>query len=67
MNGDIGTVGITDFAAVCTLILNRYQRYFEGQLGDVVYAECPDVDSKVEKGDTAGAVESVKVSLPSRN
>lgn len=36
---------------------------FEGQLGDVVYVECPEVDSEVEKGNCAGAVESVKVSI----
>jgi len=36
VDGDIGTVGITDFA--------------QAQLGDVVYVELPDVDTDFEKG-----------------
>lgn len=41
-----GTIGITNYAAKA--------------LGDVVYVELPTADLKVSKGDTIGAVESVK-------
>lgn len=41
-----GTIGITTYASKA--------------LGDVVYIELPTVDLKVDKGDTIGAVESVK-------
>jgi len=41
-----GTMGITKYAA--------------NALGDVVYVELPEVDMEVSKGDTIGAVESVK-------
>ncbi len=46
VEGDIATVGITDFA--------------QGQLGDVVYVELPAVGRTVAKGDEAAVVESVK-------
>merc|ERR1719482_2616546 len=46
MDGDIGTIGITNFA--------------QDQLGDVVFVDLPEVGSTVEKDDTMGAVESVK-------
>ena len=46
INGDIATVGITDYAAE--------------QLGDVVYAETPEVGRQVTKGDSVAVVESVK-------
>jgi len=46
MDGDIGTVGITPYAA--------------GQLGDVVYVELPEIGREVGKGDEAAVVESVK-------
>ena len=46
VDGDIGTVGITPYAA--------------GQLGDVVYVELPDVGMEFGKGDEAAVVESVK-------
>lgn len=46
LEGDIATVGITDFA--------------QSQLGDVVYLELPDVGSMLSAGGEAGAVESVK-------
>ncbi|CAD6184096.1 unnamed protein product [Caenorhabditis auriculariae] len=42
----VGTVGITDFAAE--------------QLGDVVFVELPDEGTEVSKGESTGAVESVK-------
>jgi glycine cleavage system H protein len=46
IEGDIGTIGITDYA--------------QEQLGDVVYVELPDVGRKVEKGKDMAVVESVK-------
>jgi len=44
--GNMGTVGITDYA--------------QQSLGDVVYAQLPEVDSDVEVGEECGALESVK-------
>ena len=44
--GDLVVVGISDYA--------------QGQLGDVVYVELPEVGKKVEKGGEAAVVESVK-------
>lgn len=46
VEGDIGTVGITDFAV--------------GQLGDVVFVELPEIGKETTKGGDAGVVESVK-------
>src|SRR5688572_3235725 len=46
IEGDTGTVGITDYA--------------QGQLGDVVYVELPTVGKAVTKGGEAAVVESVK-------
>jgi len=46
VDGDIGTIGITDYA--------------QEQLGDVVYVELPDVGRQVEKGKDMAVVESVK-------
>ena len=46
VDGDEGTVGITDHA--------------QGQLGDVVFVELPEVGTKVAKGDEVAVVESVK-------
>jgi glycine cleavage system H protein len=46
IDGNIGTVGITDYA--------------QKALGDVVYVELPKVGAKIEKGAQAGVVESVK-------
>ncbi|CAM9804085.1 unnamed protein product [Chrysoparadoxa australica] len=46
IEGEMGTVGISDFA--------------QQALGDVVYAELPDVGENYEKGDSFGSVESVK-------
>ena len=46
IDGDIGTVGITDFA--------------QEQLGDIVYVELPQLGRTVAKGDHAAVVESVK-------
>merc|ERR1719326_2841533 len=46
MEGDIGTIGITNHA--------------QEALGDVVYVELLEVGATVEKDETMGAVESVK-------
>jgi glycine cleavage system H protein len=46
VDGDIGTVGITNHA--------------QEQLGDVVFVEVPEVGRTVAKGDGAAVVESVK-------
>ena len=44
--GNLGTVGITDYA--------------QKVLGDVVYAQLPEVDSNVVAGEECGTLESVK-------
>lgn len=46
IDGDIVTVGITDFA--------------QSQLGDIVFVELPEVGSELEAGSTFGVVESIK-------
>lgn len=46
VEGDIGTVGITKYAAE--------------QLGDVVFVETPDAGKAFKKGDDMAVVESVK-------
>ena len=46
LDGEIATVGITDYA--------------QGQLGDIVFVEVPEEGKTVSKGDDAAVVESVK-------
>ena len=46
IDGDIATVGITDYAA--------------DKLGDVVFVELPTVDSGVSAGQVCGEIESTK-------
>ena len=46
VEGDVATVGITDFA--------------QGQLGDIVFVELPEAGRQVAKGGEAAVVESVK-------
>jgi glycine cleavage system H protein len=46
LEGDTGTVGITDHA--------------QQELGDIVYVDLPKVGAKVEQGKSLGSVESVK-------
>lgn len=46
VEGDVATVGITDYA--------------QEQLGDLVFVELPEVGRALKKGDTAVVVESVK-------
>ena len=46
VEGDTGTIGITDFA--------------QGELGDIVYVELPETGAELQKGDVLGTIESVK-------
>lgn len=46
VDGDEGTIGITDYA--------------QGQLGDVVFVELPEIGRVLGKGEDAAVVESVK-------
>jgi len=46
VDGDAGTIGITDHA--------------QHELGDIVFVDLPKSGSKVTKGETFGSVESVK-------
>ncbi|MEN8702627.1 MAG: glycine cleavage system protein GcvH [Polaribacter sp.] len=46
IDGNIATVGITDFA--------------QGELGDIVYVDVDTLDDTVEEGDVFGSVEAVK-------
>ncbi|CAN5497428.1 glycine cleavage system protein GcvH [soil metagenome] len=46
VDGDIGTVGISEYA--------------QGQLGDIVFVDVPDEGKTLSKGDEAAVVESVK-------
>lgn len=46
VEGDTGTVGITDYA--------------QSQLGDITFVELPDAGSSVKKGDAPCVVDSVK-------
>ena len=46
VEGDVGTVGISDYA--------------QGALGDVVFVEMPTVGASLGHGDEVGVIESVK-------
>ncbi|MEX0583702.1 MAG: glycine cleavage system protein GcvH [Sneathiella sp.] len=46
LEDDVATIGISDYA--------------QGQLGDVVYVEVPEVGADIVKGDELAVVESVK-------
>jgi len=46
INGEIATIGITDFA--------------QGELGDIVYVEVDTIDETLEKEEVFGTVEAVK-------
>lgn len=48
VEGDIATVGVTDFA--------------QSEMGDITYVDMPDVDDEVAKDEEFGALESVKAS-----
>lgn len=46
LDGDVATVGITDFA--------------QGELGDIVYVDVDTVDETVDRDEVFGSVEAVK-------
>jgi glycine cleavage system H protein len=46
VEGDLGTVGITDYA--------------QGQLGDITFVDLPEKGAAVTKGDSVSVVDSVK-------
>lgn len=46
LEGDVATIGITDYA--------------QGELGDIIYLELPAEGSRIEKGDPFSTVEAVK-------
>ncbi len=46
VEGNVATIGITDFA--------------QGELGDIVFVEFPELNSTVEKGQSTGSIEAVK-------
>jgi glycine cleavage system H protein len=46
IEGDVATVGVTDYAA--------------NELGDVVFVELPENGDEFSQGDTVGTIESVK-------
>jgi glycine cleavage system H protein len=46
VDGDVGTVGITDYA--------------QEQLGDIVFVDLPEVGSSIERGKEVAVIESVK-------
>ena len=46
LDGETGTVGITDYA--------------QSQLGDIVFVELPEVGQQLEKGQIFGTIEAVK-------
>ena len=46
LEGDVGTIGITDYA--------------QKELGDVVFVELPQVGTQLDLGDELGSIESVK-------
>ena len=46
VDGDVGTIGITDYA--------------QSQLGDVVFVELPEAGRRVAKGEQVAVIESVK-------
>jgi glycine cleavage system H protein len=46
LDGDLAVVGITDYA--------------QSQLGDIVYVELPEIGRRVDQGNEAAVVESVK-------
>lgn len=46
IEGNTVTIGITEYA--------------QGELGDIVFVELPEVDDEINEGETFGSVESVK-------
>ena len=48
VDGNVAIIGVSDFA--------------QSEMGDITYAEMPDVDDEFNAGDDFGALESVKTS-----
>jgi len=46
LDGEVAMIGITDHA--------------QSQLGDIVFVELPDIDSKINQNETFGVIEAVK-------
>lgn len=46
LDGDTATIGISDYA--------------QGELGDIVFVELPEVGSEVQRGEACGTIEAVK-------
>ncbi|MFA5478722.1 MAG: glycine cleavage system protein GcvH [Candidatus Muiribacteriota bacterium] len=46
VKGDVATIGLTDYA--------------QGELGDIVFVEMPEVGTELSTGDSVGTIESVK-------
>jgi len=46
IKGDIATIGITDYA--------------QGELGDIVFIEFPNLNTEFQKGESIGTIEAVK-------
>lgn len=46
LDGDVATIGITDFA--------------QGELGDIVYVEMPEIGAALNTHDSCGVLEAVK-------
>jgi glycine cleavage system H protein len=46
LDGDTAVIGVTDFA--------------QGELGDVVFVQLPNVGTKVKQGEALGSIEAVK-------
>ena len=46
IDGDVAVIGITDYA--------------QGELGDIVYVELPEVGTQISMGDSFGTIEAVK-------
>ena len=46
LDGETATIGITDYA--------------QSQLGDIVFIEFPDINSKINQNETFGVIEAVK-------
>lgn len=46
IEGEVAVIGITDYA--------------QGELGDIVYVELPEVGTKINLGDSFGTIEAVK-------
>lgn len=46
IDGDVALIGITDYA--------------QGELGDVVFIELPEIGAEITKGDPFGTIEAVK-------